>query len=230
MSLRTAALVRLQHAVQHGYWQHCSEPLYRLMYGTPADRQISIATSSMKQYLPIFKRRWPDVGWAQLILENPTGWVAEHQREVPDDLEVTHPADSIFMFGIDAVLVAAAYPSLDGVLTAAAVCATKQGVEALANNAWADSDPEAVAIFREISESDDPSTLSRLVKEFSTRSATANSAANAARIRLWNHIREYVDALDFQLFPDPSPNRLESDFQIWLEKEMLIVLPGRENS
>ena len=228
MSSRADALHRLEHAIQYGYWRNCSESLYRLIYGTPGAAQLGIATVAMRSYLPVFERRWPDVRWPRTIIENPSAWVAAHDREVPDEPQVTHPADSVFMFGFDAILLAAAYPQLDDVITAASVCAARQGIEACASNAWADADPEAVAISKEMQEASDTPEFGRLVKEFSTRNPAVSSVANAMRSREWPRLLERIKAANFSTYPDPPAERLEADLAVWKEKEMLLILPGRD--
>jgi hypothetical protein len=226
MSFRTDALFRLTQVIKDANWKGCSEWLYKTLYGYPGQVQVKLASAAMKRYLPELERRWPKLEWPRELIEGPVAWVTRHEREVPDYPEMTHPADASFQFAFDAILLAAAYPELNDVVTAASACSIRRSVEALAVNAWAAADPEAVKISQELNKAarGTPEYL-RLFREYGTRKPSVSPVANLARMAAWSEIVKNFQTAGVGQYPDAPPERVEADFKIWKDKNMLLVLP-----
>jgi hypothetical protein len=227
MSNRTDAMARLADTVQKGRWRSCSEWLYKTLYGVPALPQIELATGAMKRYLPLLERRFPGLEWPRQIIDDPRAWVTRHRCEVPDQPEMTHPADATFQFAFDAILAAAAYSDLDDVLTAGSVCAIRSATEAQAVNAWAADDPEAVAISQELNEARGTPDYGRLFKEYAPRKPSASLLANRVRTEGWSLLLSDVREGGFQSYPDLPGERLAHDFGIWKDNQMLLIGPSQ---
>lgn len=95
---------QLDDAIGRKDWACCIDTVFYVLYGLPEATQRELATMMIRRYMPIFRVRWPDMGWPQEILDQPMAWFSQHGRGVPTPEDKLNPADSAFIFCFDAIL------------------------------------------------------------------------------------------------------------------------------
>lgn len=202
----------LQRKADHDL-QGCCEIAFRILYGLPVGMQLSLSRLVIKRYLQIFQRKWPAIVWPAQLLSDLDGWLIIHGRSVLSEPNNPDPADSAFLFSIDALLLAASYPNDQLILTSSCIAGICSGINAMQCNVWIADDPEGVEMWRQQG-------------YFPGRSVSENRPAIAVAEREWEEIAKWFINEEVWRYPGEfTIEEIERALVLWKENEMLLILP-----
>jgi hypothetical protein len=217
MPQRAERVRELSEAIAGRRWNACPELVYRILYGVPSAVVLPIAAEQIARMLPHFEKRWPGVTWPREIIEDPKRWIAHSGRSIPDSPERDTVAEARFVFSLDALLLAAAYPDDKSVLTSSCACAIREivsvGVELRAGESAFGEDV--------VEECEGCGAAS---KEKPARGP--ESPIEYAHSREWQTVLDSLLARKLQDWPGPeSPEHMEADLEAWEDHEGLLIVP-----
>lgn len=204
----------IQRKAEHD-WQGCCESLFRVLYGIPADAQLSLVRFTIGRYLPIFEHKWPAFKWPAELLDDVDGWLARHGRSLPEEPADPDPADSAFTFAIDALLLASEHRGDELVLTSSCAAAVISTINARQCNVWIADDPEGVEMWRRQG-------------YFPGRSVAESRPAVAVAEREWEEVvawlrKEKIWTRERAV----AAEEIESGIARWKDHEMLPIVPKK---
>jgi hypothetical protein len=178
-------------------WSACMEVLFGALYGAAAERQIE---------------RCQGVTWPETLLDDPYGWVQQHNREVPQEPEDANAADAAFLFGFDALLNAVAHRRDAAVLTSSVVATVGAAISARATNIWLSDDPEALALWETQSYAPGRSVLEHPAAVFITEQE-------------WRDVAAWLAERKDELVREAEPEEINQALERWREHEMQLIIP-----
>ncbi len=213
-------LERLSAAIADRRWRDCPELIFRVLYHSLSDHQVSLAQDMLRRYLPIFERHWPGTEWPRTIVDHPADWVARSGRELPLEPSPDHLGDAGFLFALDGLLLGIAYRSQPRILTSSAVCAILEVIEAHASNAGPESaklPPQGCAPC---------GGMATAKGKPAAQQSTQLTPADAARRLEWQHLLDEFQRCQL----DPTINHLrdedmERDLAAWMDHAMMLIVP-----
>lgn len=215
MKQRETLVGSLLEAKTRHDWQGCCEILFRVLFGVPADTQLSLVRFAICRYLPVFEFKWPTIKWPVELLSDIDQWLISRGRTLPEEPADPDPADSAFAFAFDALLLASIHRDDGLTLTSSCAAAVSSVVNARQCNVWIADDPEGVALWR-------------AQGYFPGRSVLENRPAMAVAEREWEEIAAWLASRD--VWTDAkkvAPEEIENALARWKEYEMLpVVLSG----
>ncbi|HEX3481021.1 MAG TPA: hypothetical protein VHT91_38660 [Kofleriaceae bacterium] len=145
---RRAVFEAFEAAVRTGGFAPCDELCFRVLWELPVERQIESGRCMLWRYLPIFEHKWPSDTAARRLLSDVGRWLA---LEGPVGLgahDRLDPADVEFVYGVDALIGAAASPTSAPTVTSGCVGAMVGAITARARNVWVADDPDGHDAYR----------------------------------------------------------------------------------
>ncbi|MHC1727301.1 MAG: hypothetical protein AB9866_15060 [Syntrophobacteraceae bacterium] len=215
MNRRETLVESLTHAIEDDDWRSCSEHLFSLLFGLPANAQLELACLASKRYLQLFENRYPNLKWPRMMLNDLAAFVELHEGRTP--LEPTNmlASDGAFTLGLTAIVIGCLNMGIPSVLTSACSFAVDSSINARMTNVWIADDPIAYQLWQK----------SELLDV--ERTALANVAAKAVGSREWRHVLDWIDTRKICSFPDHvNPEELSNSMQLWENNGRLILLPG----
>jgi hypothetical protein len=221
---RKALFDELEAEIRSGRFARCVELCFRVLWALPAERQIESARRMLWRYLPIFEAKWPSQTAARRLLSDVGRWLTQEGYVRLDENDRFDPADVEFVYGVDALLGAAANPSQAPTLTSACVGALVGAIEARARNVWVADDPEGHAAYRRNmaaaeAASTAPSEPDETVEPVGSRAVEA---------REWHALLDMWRSEAIWKFPEVVDHEaLARALAAWQERDHLWLLPRR---
>ncbi len=216
MNRRNVLINKLAQAIACQNLTACSEYCFRILYGLPLERQVTLCCVMMQRYIGIFKTRYPNIQWPEEIVHAPDILVHSFDYIVPDEPEGMGPADSAFIFAFDALCDAYSHRKNQAVMTSACSSAINSAISARVNNVWHADDPEAIELWRN----------GRIPEE---RTVLRNVASVAVEEREWKEVLAWFQKTEIWHEPDDvNVQKMEHALEQWIDSEMTLINP--ENS
>lgn len=205
----------LQRKAEHD-WQGCCEILFRVLYGIPANAQLSLARFAIGRYLAIFEHKWPTIKWPAELLRNVNKWLAGHGRSLPEEPADPDPADSAFLFAFDALLLASQHQSDELIITSSCAAAVISAINARQCNVWIADDPEGVVMWKGQG-------------YFPGRSVSESRPGIGVAEREWEEVATWLRTEEVGTYSETiTPDEIETGLARWKDQEMLLVVPGND--
>lgn len=183
---------------------------FRLLYGLNANVLIDLCLYAIKQYLPIFKEKYPSTTWPEEILTDIKKYINRFGRGVPNEPLDLNIADSSFLLSFDALLLACTYKSNQCILTSSCTFTINSVVMAkgcamlISQNAV---DLQGLENCRN-----------------ACRQIFDSEIFKATKVKEWNKIVEWLVNKD-SLKSEYNTDGLEICLKYWKQGEMSLIVP-----
>ena len=221
MNLGEETLSKLAQDIANYDWEGCYESCFKFLYGLPSRLQLDCTVYLVKRYLPIFEANRPKATWAKLLVNAPEKWLKEKGLKIPTSRSKERPAEAGFITSVDHLL--SAYKTQNNRLgtTSACTSAIIAVIGAHMSNVWEADDPEAVMIWKTLSNVDDPDNLTKAAETLSGRTLFDNVASCAVAEREWTVLlRRFREE---STYSTPETEELEQAVEIWKEQGMFPI-------
>lgn len=213
MIQRTKLTEQFSRAIKERSWENCTEVCFKILYGLPSELQLELSCFIIRRYLSVFESKWPDIKWPRKILDDVGQWVTKRGRQVPEEPDNFDPADAVFAFCFDALLLSYYYRMNQATLTTSCVCAIVSAINAQKTNVWIIDDPEGVRMWEKQG-------------YFPGRSVVENKAAIEMTEKEWTRVDEWIKEKKVTAYPDISDvEKMEKVLMRWKEFEMGLMVP-----
>lgn len=177
----------LHHHAKMQKWGLCYSALFRALYGCCHEVLRNLAEFSVLRYLPQFEKRLPNERWARRLLDNPSQWIGHKGLELFDEIEEREDvdaSDASFVEALYGVLLLCKYKDRRDISAMACSSTVIDVIEAQADRAWIDNDPEAYQMWRNGTMALEPGSHAR--------NSLLNPRANKIRSREWGKVVKYL--------------------------------------
>lgn len=218
---RTRAINGIAIAADRADFESCRVSAFKTLYGLSSVLQFELMTFVLNRYEPIYSSHVKDTEWLISLRRNPHEWFELNGRKFPMPKK-TGPADSAFIFSIDALLWACENGNDKTILASSAVCCIGGTIDAMMTNVWQADAPlavktwEAISVGAHVSGEDYENLYGNTLLE--------NKAALAVGKREWTTIVDFLlDRNVSGLRDETTKAEIEKGMLLWQESEMLLL-------
>jgi hypothetical protein len=192
----------------------CTNNCFHILYGLPADLQLSLAFFMMSRYLNIFEKKHPNIILPRQIINDISKYFQTFGRGVSMRDIKSFTAEVSYERSCDAVLLAYCHQHNLFTLTSSCTCAIESVINAFRANVWEADDPEAWEMTKR--------------GEFVVRERTPeyNSAGYAVFAREWEVVVEWLREKEVWNYPDDVNLQLmEQQLEYWIDNMYVLIVP-----